>query len=550
METKKFVTRGIIVFAAAVLAASSLAGCQKSSTEEERVGETTSDPNLEGNVYKTGMPIVKDKMTYKVVVKANGLLKRPAKEIEGWRVLENDTNIALDIEEIPDSAWGEKVNLMIASGSLPDFFTESIPDITNKYYNTGLFLPLDDLIDKYAPNLKKIISDKQVKTALSAPDGKIYATPRGEMSPWLYVGEQLFINRKWLDKLGLKSPETTEELFEVLKAFKEKDPNGNGLSDEIPLSLSYKSGNQIIKLSGAFGLAFNGNYEAIVDGKYVFAPVRQEFRAWLEFLNRLYTAGLLDKDLFTQQTAQIKAKASAADQVLGSFMSFWPDNVVNPADITTYETVKPLKGPGGHQEWTFDKTKLLPTSTGLSISKNAKNPEAIIRWVDYIVSNPLKTVELEWGPTTLGALEIKDGKYKVDANAVSQAANMTVEQWKRNFTLQAMLPTYYSEDIKNYRILDPEASRKLAYQEVYKPYQQKEGVTSVHFSIADENDKSQMNTISVEMKALIENFIAKAVLKGFNDSEWNKFQDDLKKAKADKLIELKQKALDTYYKQL
>ena len=59
------------------------------------------------------------------------------------------------------------------------------------------------------------------------PDGHIYSLPKKlPMRP--IVGNQLFINKKWLDNLGLKMPETYDDLVTVLQAFKDKDANGNG----------------------------------------------------------------------------------------------------------------------------------------------------------------------------------------------------------------------------------------------------------------------------------------------------------------------------------
>lgn len=538
----------------------SLSGCSKSASQEaDKAKLTSNDSNLVGNVYKTGLPIVKDKVTYKIIVMKNSAIKKAVKDIEEWNVLEKETNIALDIEEISDTAWAEKVPLLISSGSLPDFFTESISDITAKYYNTGLFLPLNDLIDNWAPNLKKIISDKAIYANLKSPDGKLYATPKGEMAPWSMVGNQLFLNKVWLDKLGLKMPETTDEFYNVLKAFKEKDPNGNGKADEIPLSLFYKQSNSInsqskfINLfSGAFGLSFNDKFEGLENGKYVFAPTRQEFRDWLQYMNKLYAEGLMDKDLFTQDRPQIKAKGTGSDQLLGSVVGFWPDSYVAPEKVADFVAVKPLKGPTGKQEWPFLNTKMIPNANGVSISKNCKYPEAVIRWVDNILSSATKTAEYEYGPANLGGIEISsDGKYKITTDKPAKDANMTADQWSRNFALRDMLPVYYSpEGIANYRVIDDTTKRKVAYQDIYMPYMQKESITKAHFADLTDDEKSVVASKEVELSTLIESFIANSVIKGINDSTWNKFQDDLKKTGVDKLISLKQKALDSYYKSI
>ena len=68
------------------------------------------------------------------------------------------------------------------------------------------------------------------------PDGTIYTLPQVNSGAELRVARKLFINKKWLENVNMEVPTTTEELYQLLKAFKEQDANGNGdPNDEIPL---------------------------------------------------------------------------------------------------------------------------------------------------------------------------------------------------------------------------------------------------------------------------------------------------------------------------
>ena len=130
-------------------------------------------------------------------------------------------------------------------GELPDaIFDAGYTDYDLlKLAKDGTIIPLEDLIEKYMPNSKKVLEKApEYKSMITAPDGHIYSFPwieeLGSGKESIHsVNDFPWINMEWLNKLGLKMPTTTEELKQVLIAFKTKDPNGNGKADEIPTVL-------------------------------------------------------------------------------------------------------------------------------------------------------------------------------------------------------------------------------------------------------------------------------------------------------------------------
>ena len=122
---------------------------------------------------------------------------------------------------------------MASTGTLPDaVIGEAYLDS-----NYELFAPLDVLIDQYAPHVAARIAEREdYQRALKSPDGKIHALPNGDESTQIRIPTHTWINKAWLDKLGLDMPTNTEELKEVLIAFRDEDPNGNGIADEIPFA--------------------------------------------------------------------------------------------------------------------------------------------------------------------------------------------------------------------------------------------------------------------------------------------------------------------------
>src|SRR5699024_10973892 len=141
--------------------------------------------------------------------------------------------------------FGTTLNLDFASGDLDDIIfaagnSNFTADMEVKYGEQGLIIPLEDLIEEYAPNIQKMFEERpDVKKSITTLDGHIYALPRvvkeGGTSSW-YMSP-FWYNGRWLDELGVDElPETTEELYDLLVRFRDEDPNGNGEADEIPLS--------------------------------------------------------------------------------------------------------------------------------------------------------------------------------------------------------------------------------------------------------------------------------------------------------------------------
>jgi putative aldouronate transport system substrate-binding protein len=167
---------------------------------------------------------------------------------------------------------------------------------------TLVFPKLNDLIDKYAPNLKKIMNQyPEVKKALTMPDGKIYSFPTLQDPNFLsgIIGSQMWINKNFLDKLGMKVPETTEELYNYLVAVKTKDPNGNGKADEVPFA-AVGIFTIYDQLKGAWGLGNRGNMHPRVDvdpatNKLRFIPADPRYKEVLEYLNAFTRKGCSTK---------------------------------------------------------------------------------------------------------------------------------------------------------------------------------------------------------------------------------------------------------------
>jgi len=195
----------------------------------------------------------------------------------------------------------EALNLLLATGKLPDIVgTGRIKDTVNEYGPQGAFLPLNDLIDKHAPHLKKFFEEKpDVASAIKAADGNIYYIP---YLPDGKYGRGYFIRTDWLKKLGLKTPDNVEELKKVLEAFRDKDPNGNGKKDEVPYFA--RNWEELIRLVVLWDGRSSGSdtyHDFYVDNGKIKHPYAGEgYKEGIKNIAQWYKEGLIDAEVFTR----------------------------------------------------------------------------------------------------------------------------------------------------------------------------------------------------------------------------------------------------------
>ena len=303
--------------------------------------------------------------------------------------VEKQMGIKLDATAIDKTEWPTKLTLMLSSDELPDIVGRVNIDIAelNKYGAEGYFLPINEYLD-IMPNLSAYFEKyPEYKAIVTAPDGNIYGlTQNDEREISLTV--RTFINKNWLDNLGLNVPTNTDELYDVLKAFKEKDANGNGdPNDEIPLSSAYSN---MINFYHAFGIFSNTmGYSKIIDesGKLNIGEATENYKEMLKYLRKLYVEGLYDNDALVQTTDEYKTKC--ADERIGmmttgsapyveagkeaSYDNGWAymAGLTSPSNDTAACVYSPAAG----------------TTVRVAVNANTEYPEAICRLIDWMFTD-------------------------------------------------------------------------------------------------------------------------------------------------------------------
>ncbi len=169
----------------------------------------------------------------------------------------------------------------------------------NRFGEEGAFVPLQDLIEEHAPTLNAVLlEDELVREAITAQDGIIYIIP---MMSAINAARGWYIRYDWLDELDLDVPTTTDELYDVLVAFRDQDPNGNGEADEIPMVFRRRGDDAFYNIM-AFAYAFDADMEWVVRdrGRVVYGPSEPQYEDYLAYIHKLYSEELIDQEILTR----------------------------------------------------------------------------------------------------------------------------------------------------------------------------------------------------------------------------------------------------------
>ncbi len=491
------------------------------------------------NFNATGYPVVKEPVTITIAAKhdiAKG--QKKYSEMQVFKEIEARTNVRINWIEIPSSAWVEKKNLMFASGDLPDAFWGEGIDDTDILANMGNLVPMNDLLNKYGPRIKKVFATRpETKRTVTAFDGNIYSLFRVRETYFPATRTVIGINKKWLDTLGLQVPKTMDELYAVLKQFRARDPNGNGKADEIPLTYMYALGSGSVRnpsdLFAPFGVYDNTSNNVLTyhlmtrNNEVVFTPADPGYRAAMNWLAKLYAENLLDKEVYAATSNTYYAKTRNADDIVGVVIDWTINSAVGNDRDKNFVQLPPLTGPAGDKGWTVVSGSQIARNMFLITKKN-KFPEATMRWVDEFY-DPLTSLQTFCGP--LGEMYKKDAKGILVPIDPPEGVNF--ESWKWG---NAAADSGAYAALKEYEsMLQPTASQiaRYAAERVVQPYLQKDPYPNFLFS---PDDLSVLRQIMPEINSYVQMMQAKFVVEGGVDAKWEGYVAQLKRMKLDEAM--------------
>ena len=538
-----------------------LSGCapavQPTAAPAQPTQEVEEEPPAEAGVVVTEpgtFPIVKEKVTLSSFSPQYPTTEDLwTNELTIW--YEQQTNVHIDWQLAPSEGFTEKRNLVLASGQYPDFFHGgSFPMVDQMLYGKqGVLIPLNDLIDQYTVHAKKFLEDYPVaRDLLTAPDGNIYALGN---AGWCYhcsLPQKLWMNTTWLKQLGLEQPTTTDELYNVLKAFKEQDPNGNGKADEIPL-IAFGPENL-----GYFMCAFvyddGVNRFILNNGTIEAAYTTDEWREGLRFLNKLYAEGLLDDQTFTLTAATELRQLGESEEamLLGAVPTLWFGGFTSLAGERqkNYDAVPPIMGPEGVQT-----TKWNPYTAGIgefAITKDCENPEVAIRWIDWFYSTEgglrsrigREGHEWRWCEPGETALDGETQCVWTKLTAIGEAQNYF---WGQGAWLQQFIHSEQGacKGEKLYDVCGLEHRLFLASKQ-YEPYKPDAVVAPLWVGAEDIGEMAHLQT---DINDYVNESMALFITGRLDlDKDWDSYLAELESIGLQRYLEINQAAYDAKYK--
>jgi putative aldouronate transport system substrate-binding protein len=384
-------TRRTALVGGTALAGATLAACSSDHDSSTDVDAAIKSPD-DNVISDTDDPkIVKEKTTLTFMTGRGPTTAEDWNKVACMELAEKTTNLHIDFGLVPADNIDEKVNLALASGEYPEvFYRSSISsgDIA-KYGDQGVFIALDDLISEYMPNFSKILDGSDaVRDGITMPDGHIYSLPQlvAKESDGMLVPNKLWVRKDWLDGFGMDVPTTLDEYEAYLEGCVSSDPLGDGKKRSLGFTNAGVEG-LIAALSGTFSIRNKGTGIGNLDedpeeqGKVRLWPMSDGYREMLTYLHKLYSRGLIMKDIFS--TDEQKVRALGGDGVVGSAWNQTPTGYFGSGEGDHYVPVLPLKSDDNDNPgWHAVRSEVVGLAP-LIMTDACTHPVEVARWADW-----------------------------------------------------------------------------------------------------------------------------------------------------------------------
>lgn len=526
---KRWNTKVILMFVLCSLFI--IAACSKDNTTNN---EVSVQDNNSSNFNATDFPIVNEPITLEMMGKSSPV--QPEWSTMGFfQEMEQKTNMKFTFKTSSGDDYTQKKQLAFASLNLPDIFYGGELTLSEEadYGSQGLLLPLEDLIDQYAPNFKQLLEDNpDLKASITTPDGHIYALPAIDKNITSKT-PIMWMNKPWMDELQIKVPETMEDFYHMLKAFKEKDPGNVG--EVIPLTANAAVDLRLGLLPNFGIVQQDGIFET--DGAVQFAWVTEEYKAYVTYMNRLYEEQLLDNQMFSHTWEQFVAKGPQV-----GILATWPIVQLGFADINEalkYPVLPPMKSETNDQKLVMGMHEIKRGRA--AITKENKHPEATMRWLDYAAYSEEGTIltrlgiegkTYKWNEQGQWVLLSEDGLSTTETNAKHAPAvgtnvpmNLTAEFFEKEGDNPVILEIY-----------------KWVQQELI-PYA-KNPFPLVYYT---EEEQEVIKTLLPDANSYFQQMEAKFITGAESiDQKWDDYVKTLESLGMDKIVAANQSAYDRW----
>lgn len=462
-------------------------------------------------------------------------------------------NTGIDVEFIhpPVGQESDSFSLMISGGEYPDLvhydWGNAVSGGPDKAIEEGVILELTDLIEKNCPNLKAFLAEyPEIKAAMTTDSGKIYCFPN--VYPYYKEDAAIKCNRgiqirqDWLDELGLEAPETIDEWYAVLTAFKGKGTTEEG-SPIVPL-VSRKMSEKT-SLVRTFANAWNGmDYDFYLDnGTVKFGPVEPEFKEYLSTMNQWYEEGLIAPEFSTYSGKEHDAlittnQAGSWLSGLGAGMGVYI-TALGGDDTKISGIPFPVKAKGDTPKYTSaDNYPFI--GLGIAITTKCKDVEAACKWLDYHYSEEGSRL-LNWGIEGVSYELDEKGEPQLTDEIMKNPDGLSVDVALGKYAMVSQLEAFAKDDrveaVRMWNYGAQEAASKI-WNETDFSFRYPPTV-----SLTPE-ESSELAGILSDITTYRDENVIRFILGSEPIENYDKFVETIKKMNIDRAIEIKQAAYD------
>ena len=334
--------------------------------------------------------------------------------------------------------YNTKLRLALTgSEKLPDLFPVYDTTLANDLIESGRVKEISADIEQYMPErLKAIYKDYPSTFNPVVRDGRVYGMA---ISPNLTEGEVMLIRKDWLDKLKLKAPTTIDEFEQVIRAFTEEDPDGNGKKDTYGFTFAGKDGyntgwvsDPVMIFSAYSGKNIPAQWQE-KDGKLLYGSVAEGNKEALAKLRDWYSAGYLNKELATLGAWDALADFTEGKAGIIVGRPWLYDSVrdveknVEGAKIAAYPTIKSQSGEPTYQAGQLNDGYFM-------FNKDFANMEAFFLYYDKLYDAAFGTGDFKYGYAQGYDYDLVDGKPVFDPQKFNKPLDAVQGVGKMAFT--------------------------------------------------------------------------------------------------------------------
>lgn len=536
---KKNLKKGMCVVLAVSMSAAMMTGCGGEKSAEKAT------KNAGGETVPTyTIATVRWTDTWPTDFLESGIMKE----------LEEKHGINIEWQIYYNSDWAEQKSLLLASGDLPDAFLGSISlNATDVAQNKSSFLELTDYIkEDTMPNLVQAFEkDPELKAIATDRDGKIYSLPKKLPLRPKVCGNLLYINKEWLDNLGLEVPKTYKELETVLEKFitedadKDGDPNNEiGFSNSASTALLSGDLRTILSPFGTM-VSRADNYMGLNgEGKPVFMPIEDNYKEAVKWMHELWEKGILDPEYFTQDSSMFTSKKQAEGGSKVGLIHGWTADAEAGVNASQFIPLEALEGYDGNHYAENASNFLDISDRELLITKGCEEPEKLLAWADDFYDD-LASLQTFYGSVSDGCVtDNGDGTY--DVKAPEDGSSLDTSAWSNS--LRDFGPKYMSPEFEeNIHIPEDQGDGiKLKEDELNAKYVTTD--KNVGFPMVQYTDEelTQLTTLGTDIYKFCEAQYAHWVVDGGIEEEWDSYLKQLKDMGVEELVKIHETAYNSY----